>query len=473
MFKVRLKERLFIIFFACFLALYPPTVKYQEVQALEWAIPTVAFDTALKFLLGLLGVSITSKALHDNVDWNQVQQDCMDYQIQKGNDAVAVGEWWEDVAKGTLNQASSCWSSFKEWVKEMLSSEDSLVISNEYKQAINYFCPLVSFTDNIAQPSVGFTSAICEVNTTTNYAVFYFYNEKVCQLKWHDNNTLYATRLTDGVMGLRCPSGQGFPISTPTNTSAFGSEIGRSVSIGGRDGLGFAVSGYKYYFYNMNFPAVANFFTWNFSATDVPANEGIFDSANDNVTDTAITTDDTTTTAIPGALPLPWDNVSDTAEGVSDAIDALQEQVAEGVISLEQYWERVQEMVDALAIDTTTEETLPVTQNPDTGETEKLPDKVQENVSNTTFTLNGLEKVFPFCIPWDIYAFVTLLVAEPVAPVINYPFYNPVTNQNMNISIDFSDWENVVVLFRYILDFLLIIGLLLLARQLSGAGGDD
>ena len=87
MFKVRLKERLFIIFFACFLAIYPPTVKYQEVQALEWAIPTVAFDTALSFFWGFwVGYLLTSKALHDNVDWSS-QQNCIDYQIQKGNDA--------------------------------------------------------------------------------------------------------------------------------------------------------------------------------------------------------------------------------------------------------------------------------------------------------------------------------------------------------------------------------------------------
>lgn len=207
--------------------------------------------------------------------------------------------------------------------------------------------------------------------------------------------------------------------------------------------------------------------------TDIPSDDAIFDSANDKIEDTAITTGDATTTAIPDTLPLPWDNVSDTAEGVDDAISGLQEQVAEGVLSLEDYWERIQEMINALAIDTTTDEVLPTEQNPDTGENETIQDKVQENVSNTAFTLGGMEKVFPFCIPWDIYSFVTLLVAEPVAPVINYPFYNPVTNQNINISIDFSDWETVVVLFRYILDFLLIIGLLLLARSLAGAGGDD
>lgn len=472
MFKVRLKERLFIIFFACFLAIYPPTVKYQEVHALEWAIPTVAFDTALKFLLGLLGVSITSKALHDNVDWSEVRQNCIDYQVQQGNDAVAVGEWWEDVAKGALNQASACWTSFKEWVKEMLSTEDSLVVSNDYVQAIKSICNI-----NIIESfpsSTGFTSAIAEVNSSTNYAYFYFFNEERCSLSFKDNYTLSVTRLADGTLGYRAPDYGSLPLQASGSYGISSKPLDAYTSVGTVSNYGFLASGWEYYFYNIDFPTVANYHIWNPTLDDVPdVNESIFDSANDNIQDTAITTGDTTTTAIPDTLPLPWDNVSDTPEGVADSIDALQEQVAEGVLSLEDYWEKIQEMINALAIDTATDETLPVTQNPDTGETEKLPDKVEENVSNVAFTLNGLEKVFPFCIPWDIYAFVTLLVAEPVAPVINYPIYNPVTNKDINITIDFSDWETVVVLFRYILDFLLIIGLLLLARQLSGAGGDD
>lgn len=79
-----IKIRILAFMMAFWLAFSVSYNDYQEVKALEWAIPTVAFDTALKFLLGLLGVSLTSKALHDNVDWNQVQQNCMDYQIQKG-----------------------------------------------------------------------------------------------------------------------------------------------------------------------------------------------------------------------------------------------------------------------------------------------------------------------------------------------------------------------------------------------------
>lgn len=79
-----------------------------------------------------------------------------------------------------------------------------------------------------------------------------------------------------------------------------------------------------------------------------------------------------------------------------------------------------------------------------------------------------MEKVFPFCIPFDIYAFMTLLVADPVAPVINWPVYNPISKQNLYITVDFSEWESVVILIRYIFDFLFIIGMLLMARALIG-----
>lgn len=446
-----IKIRILAFMMAFWLAFSVTYNDYQEVEALEWAIPVIGFDTAIKFLLGLLGVSLTSKALHDNVDWGQVRQNCIDYQIQQGNDAVAVGEWWEDVIHGTLNQASDCWTSFKKWVHSLFSND--IVQFNTFADALINVSGVSSLPDSLIFSSYDMS-----------FGYYYSLNDKY-----------YFILFTDGV---EFDSLTSSVLNTTNNISGnrtfyfvYNTLNGSWTQSADNNNFFRLDSNLSYYFYGLSVDVMAiasNFYPWGVVEVDNP-----FQSANSNIQDTALTNENATTDAIPGALPLPWDNVSDTAEGVADAIDALQEAVAEGVLSLEDYWQRVQDLVGALAIDTTTDEVLPNEENPDTGENETIQDKVLENTSNGTFTLAGMEKVFPFCIPWDIYAFVTLLVANPVAPKISYPFYNPVTKQNINIEIDFADWETVVVLFRYILDFLLIIGLLLLARSLSGAGGDD
>ena len=168
-------------------------------------------------------------------------------------------------------------------------------------------------------------------------------------------------------------------------------------------------------------------------------------------------------------IPLPWENIGASDTAIEDVIDDAISKVNDGTMSLENYWEYVQNITNTYAYSIENNYLLPN----ENGEDKKADDKVKENAENGAFVLYGLEKVFPFCIPFDIYAFITLLKADPVAPVIEYPIYNPVTQENEIITIDFSEWESVVVIFRYIFDFLLIIGLLLLARPLVGAGGDS
>lgn len=441
-----IKIRILAFMMAFWLAFSVSYNDYQEVKALEWAVPVIGFDTALKFLLGLLGVSLTSKALHDNVDWNQVQQDCMDYQIQKGNDAVAVGEWWEDVAKGTLNQASSCWSAFKEWVQSLLSSH-SAVGGN-----ISNIC-----ADVVGVPSQALTNDdfVFEVAyyTVNYYGVYDFTFIDTSTGISLGSSSLSWSGVAHTILSVTYnPTTKMFYESTSTRVSS-----------------------------SLTISQVSSAFFWGLlSAAELTALNSIYhywdlsdavpsdwQTANPNIEDTDLTEKDTTTDAIPGALPLPWDLVGDNAPAIDDAISQAQEAVAEGEMDMADYWQMVLDLLNALAIDDTADPPISMPDNI------PLPDIVDDNVSNGEFTLKGLEKVFPFCIPWDIKDFVTLLVAEPIAPVINYPFYNPATKQTVNIVIDFSNWESVVVLVRYIFDFLLIIGLLLLARQLAGAGGDD
>lgn len=99
--------------------------EYHEVKALEWAGTVVAFDTAIKTILGLLGVGV-AVGTASQIDWGQLKDDCVEYQIAQGNNSALVGKWWNDVINGALDTGSECWTSFKSWVSsELLSSSGS------------------------------------------------------------------------------------------------------------------------------------------------------------------------------------------------------------------------------------------------------------------------------------------------------------------------------------------------------------
>lgn len=122
--KTRFKIRFFAFLSSIILSFSVVSADYLEVQALEWAATVVSLDTALKFLLGLVGVTV-GVGVAEEIDWYALRSDCMDMQIEKGNSQIAVSRWWSDVAHGTLDQASSCWTAFKDWVSSLLSDDSS------------------------------------------------------------------------------------------------------------------------------------------------------------------------------------------------------------------------------------------------------------------------------------------------------------------------------------------------------------
>lgn len=62
-------------------------------------------------------------------------------------------------------------------------------------------------------------------------------------------------------------------------------------------------------------------------------------------------------------------------------------------------------------------------------------------------TTEGLTSVFPFCIPFDLYRMGALLSAEPVTPIIHYPFVIDGIIDT-TIDIDFTPWDGVARILR-------------------------
>lgn len=59
----------------------------------------------------------------------------------------------------------------------------------------------------------------------------------------------------------------------------------------------------------------------------------------------------------------------------------------------------------------------------------------------------GLKDVFPFCIPWDLYALLSALAADPVAPSFQWRFYLP-NLIDQTITIDLAAFDTVAQIVR-------------------------
>ena len=81
------------------------------------------------------------------------------------------------------------------------------------------------------------------------------------------------------------------------------------------------------------------------------------------------------------------------------------------------------------------------------------------------FKVEDLEKVFPFCIPWDLYYLLSMFAAEPVAPHIAWPFDFGDLGK-FDLDIDLSEFESVAAVVRTCETVLFCVGLAFATREL-------
>lgn len=425
---------------------------YIKAQAIEWAVPTITAGEAIKWLLGLLGVTVAGGALA-NTDWDQLAENYSTYAHNQGLTAVETGKFWEDVIDGSLDTGSKAWTKFKEWVQTLPSQ----ITANLNSYTMNEFASSLGVAlDNplnydLSNFKLNFIF-VYGSSFPTNYkaSTFYLFNAthittSSAYVHIYYTQQLYLTKVNDNLYKISSFT------TSDTEKELLLENTGSAGSYWGADYLLNNLSKPIY------FPNVIPF----------PFPQGFSKFMND-VSNIGLIVSNAISDAIPDVIPLPWDQVAGTAEGINDKINELIEKVNEGVLSLEDYMVAIQSILGVIAFDTTNDLVIPA--NPDLPD-KTIQDKINENIDNNGFVLTGLENFFPFCIPFDIYSFITILVAEPVAPVIHWHIYNPVTKNDNIIDLDFSVWEPIVILFRYIFDFLFIIGLAMIARSLIG--GDD
>lgn len=101
---------------------------------------------------------------------------------------------------------------------------------------------------------------------------------------------------------------------------------------------------------------------------------------------------------------------------------------------------------------------------------ETVADQVEESQSQvisqnpTDYQLPGLQDVFPFCIPFDIYAFFECLAADPVAPSFTWRFYIPGICDE-DLEIDLAAFDSAARILRTMELLLFIVGLAFVTRD--------
>lgn len=76
----------------------------------------------------------------------------------------------------------------------------------------------------------------------------------------------------------------------------------------------------------------------------------------------------------------------------------------------------------------------------------------------------GLDSVFPFCIPFDIYELVSIFAADPVAPSFDWTFYLGDLGE-YTINVDLSVFDPIAEIVRTFEFFIFMLSILILTRD--------
>ncbi len=136
-------------------------------------------------------------------------------------------------------------------------------------------------------------------------------------------------------------------------------------------------------------------------------------------------------------------------------VNQLQQQLADGTITLDQYLDNVKLQDPTVDPDPSTPS------DPSTGTD---TDSWEPPSDPGAFALD-LSKFFPFCIPFDLYAFLTCLNADPVTPVIHWEIAMP-GGGSYPLTIDLSPFDSVAQLLRRLELLLFCVGLAIKTRDL-------
>lgn len=449
--NMRIGKKILIYLFCGFLTFSVVSSSYYKTaHAFEYVGGALAFEEALKWLLAAIG--ITATAGMTDAYWDAYGDEFVDYAVQNGATQQEVAEWQLKACEGILDKASNVWTQFKSWASSLVSGSSDVVVPSvgaNTDEVVNYLNSLY----NLNIPTNGLTVlpcyAIClQLNSTGGFS----------WLRLFTDNTTYSLTKTGSIYYINASSiefqykygSQAWRRDTASGRinanldSIFSSNIINNTG----DNINIVDYGDTPIIGDSNFEGVTN----NVNDLDVISSSGVNEEDDE--------------------VAVPYPGVSDSDNTLAnDTYQDIVDKINDGTITQEQGIEQIQELLRVITYDTVTDEVVPPQKNDD-GTNKTKEDALKENKENAGFTLAGLENVFPFCIPFDIYAFMTLLVADPECPEFDFPI-KTVNGQEETIHVDLQPFEPVAVVVRYVFDFLFIVGLAMLTRSLIGGGSSD
>lgn len=162
----------------------------------------------------------------------------------------------------------------------------------------------------------------------------------------------------------------------------------------------------------------------------------------------------------PDVLPVNPSEGQTTAQAVTDYLMAA---LIAGEITWEQYWQLIGVYNPAIGSSVPTVGTV----DPVTGtitNTEISTGTVVTPSAITDYSID-LTSFFPFCLPFDIYAFFELLAADPETPHLEFDIELPFMQEPWHVVIDLSAWDSTALLARRLELLAFIIGLCVFTRE--------
>lgn len=200
------------------------------------------------------------------------------------------------------------------------------------------------------------------------------------------------------------------------------------------------------------FDSVPHFWDWWGSFTSAPASECEVGKIVGN------TSKDWDIINKKGDISIP-DTLSNVGVATGD-LAGLLDGVATGDIAVDD----VLSATDSIAIDTATGEVID-TATGEVIEGAEIPPTAEKDSHIRNYLVDGLENIFPFCLPFDIYKIFTSFIATPKAPAFTWVFTGW-NGQKVDIDVDLSVFDSVAEILRTMELIAFIVGLCVMTRRL-------
>lgn len=446
----------------------------------------VAGGLAIAYLLGMLGITSKKSEVYKNKDtvidwaneqvanykkWNAATKDA----YHPENLDKEFDTWTTNLKQGVLDKSSAVWSDFKSWTSSLYSAK-SATGSVVYGDS-----PIVGVNESFTcwESSGAALRTVKPLSSSVNFVIIsYYYNSRLRTLLVCDTYgaKFESTTITAGGDSLVGSTGMVSVSKKDANTGLYYFETPISGTLD--------LSGCPNYapYVGSRLDAVSTAKTWlnagtvsNYSAgtIDYKLTGGISDVYNkssvlDNVD--IVGGVDTPTAVGAVSVPIAWPVNEDTLVGTLGGVQ-------DGSIP----WDRTLTNVGTAAVDVagdktyvignekvTTIEYVYAKDKADAKDEEiTVPDVVAPSANLGAYTIAGLEKLFPFCLPFDLIDFIKVLDAPAEAPRFTIPFKYPTRGgmATYDIVIDLSSFNSVAELLRDMECLAFIVGLIMITRS--------